>query len=127
MSRNSVEAVTHAGARERARGLTDHLWIRVEQLGPIKRFYLALAPTVCLKPRSLGERFGLVSENGSFTFVEGRPTRASTSRSAWATSGLSIRSTEPRSQSAGWTTEPGGAYVIDPAGTNLEAVFHNRP
>ena len=134
---NSVEAVTHAGARERARGLIDHLWIRVEQLEPIKRFYLAVAPTVGLKPRSLGERLGLVSENGSFTFVEGRSTRSlhlaigvgdqqtvdSFHRTAIATGGLDNGAPGERPQ-----YHPGyyGAYVIDPGGTNLEAVFHNR-
>jgi catechol 2,3-dioxygenase-like lactoylglutathione lyase family enzyme len=134
---NSVEAVTHAGTRQIARGLIDHLWIRVEQLESIKRFYLAVAPTVGLKPRSLGERFGLISENGSFTFVEGRPTRSlhlaigvgdqravdSFHRTAIAAGGLDNGAPGERPQ-----YHPGyyGAYVIDPCGTNLEAVFHNR-
>ena len=72
---NSAEAVTHGGARERATGLIDHLWIRVQELEPIRPFYGLIAPVLGLKARDLGERFGLVAEAGSFTFTEGRPTR----------------------------------------------------
>ena len=133
----SAEAVTHGGARERSTGLIDHLWIRVEQLEPIKRFYLAVAPTVGLKPRSLGERFGLVSENGSITFVEGRPTRNlhlaigvgdQQTVEAFYASALAAGGRDNGAPGKRPQYHPGyyGAYVIDPGGTNLEAVFHNR-
>jgi catechol 2,3-dioxygenase-like lactoylglutathione lyase family enzyme len=134
---NSVEAVTHGGARERPTGLIDHLWIRVAELEPIKRFYSAIAPTVGLKARDLGERFGLVAEAGSFTFLEGPPTR-----NLHLAIGVGDRETvdefhraalEASARDHGGPGErpryhPGyyGAYVFDPAGTNLEAVFHDR-
>jgi catechol 2,3-dioxygenase-like lactoylglutathione lyase family enzyme len=134
---NSVEAVTHGGARERSTGLIDHLWVRVAELQPIKRFYSAIAPTVGLKARDLGERFGLVAEAGSFTFVEGPPTRNlhlaigvgdqeivdEFYKAALAAGGRDHGGPGERPR-----YHPGyyGAYVFDPAGTNLEAVFHDR-
>jgi catechol 2,3-dioxygenase-like lactoylglutathione lyase family enzyme len=134
---NSVEAVTHEAARERMTGLIDHLWIRVDELEPIKRFYGDIAPAVGLKPRDLGARFGLVAEAGSFTFVEGPPTR-----NLHLAIGVGDRQTVEEFYEAALAAgardngEPGerpqyhpgyyGAYVLDPAGTNLEAVFHDR-
>jgi catechol 2,3-dioxygenase-like lactoylglutathione lyase family enzyme len=134
---NSVEAVTHSRAREQVTGLIDHLWIRVPELAPIKRFYGEVAATVGLKPRELGERFGLVAEAGSFTFVEGPPTR-----NLHLAIGVGDRETVDKFHEAALAAggrdnggpgerpqyHPGyyGAYVLDPAGTNLEAVFHDR-
>jgi catechol 2,3-dioxygenase-like lactoylglutathione lyase family enzyme len=134
---NSVEAVTHGGARGRMRGLIDHLWIRVPELEPLKRFYLDIAPTVGLKGRDLGERFGLVAQAGSFTFLKGPPTR-----NLHLAIGVSDRQTvdafHASAIAAGGRDNGGpgerpyyhpgyyGAYVLDPAGTNLEAVFHDR-
>lgn len=134
---NSVEAVTHGGARERPTGLIDHLWIRVAGLGPIKRFYAAIAPTVGLKARDLGERFGLVAEAGSFTFVEGPP--ALNLHLAIGVGDQEIVDEFYKAALAAGGRDNGGpgerphyhpgyygAYVLDPAGTNLEAVFHDR-
>jgi catechol 2,3-dioxygenase-like lactoylglutathione lyase family enzyme len=134
---NSVEAVTHARAREQNTGSIDHLWIRVEELEPITRFYGLIAPVLRLKPRDLGERYGLVAEAGSFTFTKGRPTRNlhlaigvgdqqtvdAFYASAIAAGGRDYGAPGERPQ-----YHPGyyGAFVLDPAGTNLEAVFHNR-
>jgi catechol 2,3-dioxygenase-like lactoylglutathione lyase family enzyme len=134
---NSVETVTHGGARERTPGLIDHLWIRVHDLEPIKRFYGEIAPTLDLKARDLGECFGLVAEAGSFTFTEGPPTS-----NLHLAIGVGGRQTVEKFHAAavaaggGDNGGPGerpqyhpgyyGAYVLDPAGTNLEAVFHNR-
>jgi catechol 2,3-dioxygenase-like lactoylglutathione lyase family enzyme len=134
---NSVEAVTHAGARKRPPGLIDHLWIRVPELEPIKRFYGEIAPTVDLKTRDFGEHFGLVAEAGSFTFIEGPPTR-----NLHLAIGVGDRRTVEKFHEVALAAgardngEPGerpqyhagyyGAFVFDPAGTNLEAVFHDR-
>lgn len=134
---NSVEAVTHDAASERLPGLIDHLWIRIPDLEPVKCFYEAIAATVGLKSRDLGERFGLVAEAGSFTFVEGPPTS-----NLHLAIGVSDRHTVEKFHEAALAAggldngEPGerpryhpgyyGAYVFDPAGTNLEAVFHER-
>ena len=105
---NSVEAVTHGGARERSTGLIDHLWVRVAELQPIKRFYSAIAPTVGLKARDLGERFGLVAEAGSFTFVEGPPTRNLHLAIGVGTRRSSTSSTRPHSRPAVVTMEGRG-------------------
>jgi catechol 2,3-dioxygenase-like lactoylglutathione lyase family enzyme len=134
---NSVEAVTHEAAGKRARGLIDHLWIRVEELEPVKRFYEDIAPTVDLRPRDFGDHFGLVAEAGSFTFVEGTPTRNlhlaigvggqeavdRFHRAALAAGGRDNGAPGERPQ---YHVGYYGAYVLDPAGTNLEAVFHDR-
>ena len=72
---NSVEAVTHAGARERARGLIDHLWIRVGDLAASTRFYETVAPQTGFRLRhETGDRATFVGEDGSFTLVSGKPT-----------------------------------------------------
>jgi catechol 2,3-dioxygenase-like lactoylglutathione lyase family enzyme len=134
---NSVEAVTHARAREQETGSIDHLWIRVEDLIPVKRFYAAIAPVVELTLHERADRFGLEGERGSFTFTEGRPTQG-----LHLALGLDDQQAVQRFHQAALATgarnngEPGerpqyhpgyyGAYVIDPADTNLEAVFHDR-
>jgi catechol 2,3-dioxygenase-like lactoylglutathione lyase family enzyme len=134
---NSAEAVTHRGARERPTGLIDHLWIRVEELEPIRPFYGLIAPVLGLKARDLGERFGLVAEAGSFTFTEGRPTRNlhlaigvgdQQTVDAFYASALAAGGRDNGAPGERPSHHPGyyGAYVIDPAGTNLEAVFHDR-
>lgn len=134
---NSVEAVTHEAARKRATGLIDHLWIRVEELEPIKCFYGDIAGTVDLKPRDLGERFGLVAGAGSFTFVEGPPTRnlhlavgvgdqATVDKFHQAALAAGARDNGGPGERPQYHLGYYGAYVLDPAGTNLEAVFHDR-
>lgn len=134
---NSAEAVTYGGARERATGLIDHLWIRVQELEPIRRFYGLIAPVLGLNARDLGERFGLVADAGSFTFTEGRPTRNlhlaigvgdQQTVDAFHASALAAGGRDNGAPGERPHYHPGyyGAYVIDPAGTNLEAVFHDR-
>jgi catechol 2,3-dioxygenase-like lactoylglutathione lyase family enzyme len=134
---NSVEAVTHARAREHETGSIDHLWIRVEELGPISRFYGLIAPVLGLKPRDLSERYGLVAEAGSFTFTEGRPTRNlhlaigvadQQTVDAFYASAIAAGGRDNGAPGERPEYHPGyyGAYVLDPAGTNLEAVFHDR-
>jgi catechol 2,3-dioxygenase-like lactoylglutathione lyase family enzyme len=134
---NSLEAVTHARAREHGRGSIDHVWIRVEELESIRRFYGSIAPVLGLKSRDLGERFGLVAEAGSFTFTEGRPTRNlhlaigvgdQQTVDAFYASAIAAGGRDNGAPGERPEYHPGyyGAYVLDPAGTNLEAVFHDR-
>src|SRR6266511_1196585 len=61
---NSVEAVRHT-TTNRANGLIDHLWIRVADLQPVKRFYTTVAPTISLRPRDLGDRLQLAAEGAT--------------------------------------------------------------
>jgi catechol 2,3-dioxygenase-like lactoylglutathione lyase family enzyme len=134
---NSAEAVTHGEARERATGLIDHLWVRVDELEPIRRFYGSIASVLGLNARDVGERFGLVAEAGSFTFTEGRPThnlhlaigvRDQQMVDAFYASALAAGGRDNGAPGERPTYHPGYycAYVIDPGGTNLEAVFHDR-
>jgi catechol 2,3-dioxygenase-like lactoylglutathione lyase family enzyme len=134
---NSVEAVTHARARQHDAGSIDHLWIRIEELEPISRFYGVVAPVLGLKPRDLGERYGLVAEAGSFTFTEGPPTRNlhlavgvddQQTVDAFHASAIAAGARDYGAPGERPEYHPGyyGAYVLDPAGTNLEAVFHDR-
>jgi len=136
--RNSVEAVSHGTTPGKYNGQIDHLWIRVQALGPIKDFYGAVAPALGLRTRDHGERFGLSTESSSFTFLEGPPTENlhlavgvpdrhavdEFHRAALAAGGRDNGAPGERPR-----YHPGyyGAYVLDPAGTNLEAVFHDRP
>lgn len=134
---NSVEAVTHARARQQEAGLIDHLWIRVHDLARTKRFYEPIAAALELRLRDRGERLGLGSDRGSFTFVEGQPTRnlhlaigvgdqQTVERFHEVALGAGCRDNGAPGERPVYHPGYYGAYVLDPAGTNLEAVFHDR-
>ena len=134
---NSVEAVTHARAREQEAGLIDHLWIRVHDLARTKHFYEAIAAALELRLHERGDRFGFETERGSFTFVEGSPTRdlhlaigvpdqQTVTRFHEVALGAGGRDNGAPGERPLYHPGYYGAYVLDPAGTNLEAVFHDR-
>lgn len=134
---NSVEAVTHARAREQETGLIDHLWIRVHDLARTTRFYEPIAAVLKLRLHDRGDRFGLETESGSFTFVEGAPTRnlhlaigvgdqQTVERFHEVALGAGGRDNGAPGERPEYHPGYYGAYVLDPAGTNLEAVFHDR-
>ena len=90
-----------------------------------------------LKPRDLGARYGLVAEAGSFTFTEGRPTANlhlaigvgdQQTVDAFYASAIAAGGRDYGAPGERPHYHPGyyGAFVLDPAGTNLEAVFHDR-
>ncbi len=133
---NSVEAVMTDRTRER--GKIDHLWIRVADVQAAKRFYTTIAPQAGIElgddePDRVQFRF----PDGTFSFVQGEPTI-----------GLHIAFPAPDNATVGefhrvaieagylGNGEPGerriyhpgyyGAFVLDPDGTNVEAVNHNR-
>jgi catechol 2,3-dioxygenase-like lactoylglutathione lyase family enzyme len=135
---NSVEAVTHAGARERARGLIDHLWIRVGDLAASTRFYETVAPQTGFRPRhETGDRATFVGEDGSFTLVSGTPTEGLHMAFA-AAQNATVEAFHRVATAAGYADNgiPGerpiyhagyyGAFVLDPDGNNIEVVNHNR-
>ncbi len=133
---NSVEAVHHHRSRT---GGMDHLWLRTADLAETRRFYEAVAPAVGIR---LGldepERAGFTDGDGSFTFVPG----AEPTRHVHLAFGVAGR--EPVAEfhrlalAAGFADNgppgerpqyhPGyyGAFVLDPEGNNVEAVFHDR-
>ena len=135
---NSVEAVHHGRARP---GEIDHLWLRTGDVAATRRFYLTVAEIVGIRlaadqPDQLSFRFA--DESGGFTFVTGpRPTEHV--HLAFGVSDVeTVERFHEAALSAGYADNgppgerpqyhPGyyGAFVLDPGGHNVEAVFHDR-
>jgi catechol 2,3-dioxygenase-like lactoylglutathione lyase family enzyme len=133
---NSVEAVRHGGTTSEP-GLIDHLWIRVVDLDPVQRFYSEIAPVLGLYARERPNRLQVVAEGATFSFLEGRRTEnvhlavgvddrkivADFHAAALAAGG---RDNGPPRERPRYHPGYYAAYVLDPAGTNLEAVLHDR-
>ena len=133
---NSVEAV-HNPPLPRPGGI-DHLWLRVRSLPEATRFYETVAATVGHAVRQLPGRTQIRDDGASFSLVEGEPTR--NVHLAFAAPDRDVVQAFHRAAlRAGYTSlgapgerphyHPGyyGAYVADPDGNNVEAVFHDRP
>ena len=135
---NSVEAVTHARAREQETGSIDHLWIRVEDLISVKRFYAAIAPVVELRLR---ERRVIASDSRR-SAAASPSSRDARHENLHLAIGVGDQQTVERFHESrlrpavGTTATPGrgrnttpattGRTSLIPPGTNLEAVFHDR-
>jgi catechol 2,3-dioxygenase-like lactoylglutathione lyase family enzyme len=133
---NSVEAVHHETADVRT-GVIDHLWIRVADLPPVKLFYTAIAAATGAHARDRGDRLQVITGSGTFSLLAGRPTR-----NLHLAIGVGDEETVREFHRAGLEAGgrdngcPGdrpeyhagyyGAYVLDPDGNNIEAVWHNR-
>ena len=135
---NSAEAVHHDDTRRG--GHIDHLWIRVRDLDAAASFYAAIA-------RHTGLREGRRWEHGR-QFRGAWATLSLVADGAPVTEHLHIAFPAPDRQTveefheaaiaAGYRSNgapgerpqyhPGyyGAYVLDPDGTNVESVFHDR-
>jgi catechol 2,3-dioxygenase-like lactoylglutathione lyase family enzyme len=133
---NSIEAVHHDSVTTE-QGLIDHLWIRVRDLGSAKRFYAGIAPAVGLRVDDRGDRAQFRAEGASFTILEGPPTE--NLHLAFGVPDLSTVADFHRAGLAAGGRDNGGpgerpeyhpgyygAYVLDPDGNNIEAVFHRR-
>ncbi len=132
---NSVEAVHH----EAVHAGIDHLWLRTHDVAAAKRFYETIAPVVGLRLRhDSPERVSFATGGASFTFVQGdEPTEK-----VHVAFGAADRETVDRFHRVGLQAggrengvpgerphyHPGyyGAYLLDPDGHNIEAVFHDR-
>jgi catechol 2,3-dioxygenase-like lactoylglutathione lyase family enzyme len=132
---NSAEAVHHGAMRG---GLIDHLWIRVPDVAEAKRFYETIAPHAGLRLNDdTSDRAQFVGQSGSFSLVAGRPTE-NVHMAFPATDDAVVRAFHRAATDAGYRDNgaPGerpvyhegyyGAYVLDPAGNNIEVVNHNR-
>jgi catechol 2,3-dioxygenase-like lactoylglutathione lyase family enzyme len=134
---NSVEAVHHDDLR-RDGGVVDHLWIRVADLEASRRFY-ELVGRHAGYPLRADEpglaRFG--AGNGSFSIVEGRPTeglhmafpapdRETVDAFHAALVGAGYRDNGAPGERPIYHAGYYGAFVLDPDGTNVELVFHDR-
>jgi catechol 2,3-dioxygenase-like lactoylglutathione lyase family enzyme len=136
LDNNSVEAVHHPATSSEP-GLIDHLWIRVPDLAAAKRFYTGIAVATGLRIHHRSERLHLGADGASFALLEGEPTE-----NLHLAIGVDTKETVAEFRSAGLAAggrdngppgerpqyHPGywGAYLLDPAGNNIEAVFHDR-
>ena len=135
---NSVEAVHHGEPREGDNRL-DHLWIRVRDLAESRLFYETVAPTVGLYVKDGDERrFHVTSGGRSFALVQDElvtenvhlafPAPDQTTVEVFHTAALEAGFRDNGAPGERLEYHPGyyGAFVLDPDGNNIEAVFHDR-
>ena len=133
---NSVEAVHHGDMREG--GVIDHLWIRVHDVSEAKRFYETIGPHAGFRLHAdRPERAQFAGESGSFSLVAGTPTenvhiafpaRDNEAVDAFhrAAVAAGYRDNGPPGERPTYHRGYYGAFVLDPAGHNIELVNHNR-
>jgi catechol 2,3-dioxygenase-like lactoylglutathione lyase family enzyme len=135
---NSVEAVHHGEPRGGENRL-DHLWIRVRDLAESRLFYETVAPTVGLRVQDgAANRFHVTSGGRSFALVQEEPVSENVHLAFPARDRESVKAFHRAALEAGFRDNgspgerlqyhPGyyGAFVLDPDGNNVEAVFHDR-
>jgi catechol 2,3-dioxygenase-like lactoylglutathione lyase family enzyme len=135
---NSIEAVHHGGSRPRE---MDHLWLRTRDIAATKRFYETVAPVVGLRLRQDEPghvQFVFVDGHGSFSFVTGQEPTANVhlafgvadvgtvARFHEAATAAGYRDNGPPGERPEYHPGYHGAFVFDPDGHNVEAVFHDR-
>ena len=140
---NSVEAVHHGARRE---GNLDHLWIRVADVAAATAFYDVVAPFGGFRRGeeqpdtgpALPHRTFFGSDSGSFSVVAGdEPTRqlhvalpardnATVDAFHAAVIAAGYRDNGPPGERPRYHAGYYGAFVLDPDGTNVEVVCHNR-
>lgn len=134
---NSVEAVHH-GRRRRGPNIVDHLWIRVRDVGAARRFYETVASVLGLRVREGREgRVHVEAADRAFTLLEGPPTEdlhlafpapdnATVDAFHAAALAAGYRDNGPPGERLEYHPGYYGAFVLDPDGTNVEAVCHNE-
>ncbi len=135
---NSLEAV-HRERSAKSENRLDHLWIRVRDLAESRLFYETVAPAVALRVRDGDERrFHVVGAGRSFALVQGEPVTENVHVAFPAPDQATVDAFHQAALAAGFRDngEPGerpqyhrgyyGAFVLDPDGNNIEAVFHDR-
>jgi catechol 2,3-dioxygenase-like lactoylglutathione lyase family enzyme len=135
---NSVEAVHHGEPRG-GENRIDHLWIRVRDLAESRLFYETVAPTVGLPVHDgAANRFHVSSGLRSFALVLDEPVTENVHLAFPAPDRATVDAFHAAAVAAGFRDNgaPGerpeyhrgyyGAYVLDPDGNNVEAVFHDR-
>jgi len=133
---NSVEAVHHETARPNT---IDHVWLRSRDLAEQKRFYETVAPVVGLRAKhDAPTRLQLTDGEGSFTFVPGDVPTEHVHLAFKAADRETVDAFHRVALAAGYHDNgapgerpqyhPGyyGAFVLDPDGHNVEAVYHDR-
>jgi catechol 2,3-dioxygenase-like lactoylglutathione lyase family enzyme len=135
---NSVEAVHHGEPRGGENRL-DHLWIRVHDLVESRLFYETVARTVGLHVHDgAANRFHVTGRGRSFALVLDEPVTENVHLAFPAVDRTTVDAFHAAAVEAGFRDNgaPGerpeyhagyyGAYVLDPDGNNIEAVFHDR-
>ncbi len=134
---NSVEAVYH-GRRREGDNRIDHLWIRVRDLAVSRRFYETIAPVMGLRfAGERPERLHVAAGDRSFALVRGKPTEnvhlafpapdnATVDEFHRVALAAGYHDNGPPGERPVYHTGYYGAFVLDPDGNNVEAVFHNR-
>jgi catechol 2,3-dioxygenase-like lactoylglutathione lyase family enzyme len=133
---NSVEAVHHRGS---VPDQMDHVWIRTADVAASRRFYETVAGTVGWRlVYDDGDRVRFSDGRGSFTFVAGShrtenahmafavPDRATVDAFHAAALAAGYRDNGAPGERPQYHAGYYAAYVIDPDGHNVEAVFHER-
>jgi catechol 2,3-dioxygenase-like lactoylglutathione lyase family enzyme len=133
---NSAEAVHHGDVA--GSGVIDHLWIRVADVEAAKAFYATIAAAAGF--RLAGERPGwahFAGAGGTFSLVPGEPTenlhmafpapdRAAVYAFHRTATGAGYRDNGGPGERAQYHPGYYGAFVLDPDGNNIEAVFHDE-
>jgi catechol 2,3-dioxygenase-like lactoylglutathione lyase family enzyme len=138
---NSAEAVHHDRIRQDG-GVIDHLWLRVASVEETERFYAAIASVLDIELREGGPEWmvGLrvPADAGSCSFVLGEPPTENVHLAFPAPDRATVDEFHRVALAAGYRDNgapgertqyhPGyyGAFVLDPDGNNVEAVFHDR-
>ena len=132
---NSVEAVSNVARRQP--GVIDHLWLRTRNLEDVARFYDAVCPAVGHTVERLDGRTQVRGDGAIFSYVEGEPT-IGVHLAFEAPDAATVDAFHRAGVEAGYRSygEPGerpeyhrgyyGAFLLDPDGHNIEAVFHDR-
>jgi catechol 2,3-dioxygenase-like lactoylglutathione lyase family enzyme len=133
---NSVEAVHHDTSGP---GEMDHLWLRTRDVAAAKRFYELVAPVVGLTLRhDSADRVQFSDGQGSFSFIAGEEATQNVHLAFGVADFETVARFHEVAISGGFRDNgpPGerpeyhagyyGAFVLDPDGHNVEAVFHDR-
>jgi catechol 2,3-dioxygenase-like lactoylglutathione lyase family enzyme len=136
--RNSVESCT--GFREDGGPPIDHLWLGVRDLVASREFWETVAPVLSLNlSEDRGSRFHVWAGDRSFALLaDGRPPTESLHVAFPVPTDEAVAEFHRVATAAGYRDNgapgerpeyhPGyfAAFVLDPDGTNVEAVNHNR-
>jgi catechol 2,3-dioxygenase-like lactoylglutathione lyase family enzyme len=135
---NSVEVVHHHTTTPEA-SVIDHLWLRTTNVAEAKRFYETVAPVVGIRlVHDSPERVRFTDGVESFSFVHGDEPTENVHLAFGVGDSAGLAEFHRAATEAGYRDngEPGerpeyhpgyyGAFVLDPDGHNVEAVFHDR-
>jgi catechol 2,3-dioxygenase-like lactoylglutathione lyase family enzyme len=133
---NSIEAVHRGGMPDDA--VVDHIWMRVADLEASRAFYDLVGQHAGYEPQTREGRIQYAAGRGSFSAVEGTPTReahlafpAPDTATVDAFHAAMVEAGYRDNGAPGPRLEysPGyyGAFVLDPDGNNIELVTRTEP